>query len=252
MDDPFRWKLLLKALILPPVAPLLLALAGLLLLRRHPRAGRALAATGMLALAALSTPIVAGMLIRAVDSTPVFEASLARNAQAIVILGGGIRRRAPEYAGDTMNGLTLERVRYGAIVARMTRLPVLVSGGRFAAEDATEAAIMKKALEQEFGVAVRWAEDHSQNTHENARMSAALLHADGISRVVLVAHGFDMPRATAEFAAAGISTIPAPTGIPAKERGAVALDFVPTAGALVQSYYALYELYANAWRKAAG
>ena len=29
MEDPFRWKLLFKALILPPAAPLLIALVGL-------------------------------------------------------------------------------------------------------------------------------------------------------------------------------------------------------------------------------
>ena len=29
MEDPFRWKLLFKALILPPAAPLLIALIGL-------------------------------------------------------------------------------------------------------------------------------------------------------------------------------------------------------------------------------
>ena len=76
-------------------------------------------------------------------------------------------------------------------------------------------------------------------------MSAALLRADGVSRVILVAHGFDMPRATAEFADAGIVTIPAPTGIPAEQRELVLLDFVPNAAALQTSYYALYELFAG-------
>ena len=54
MDDGFRWKMLLKALILPPTAPLLIALAGLLIWRRHPKSGRALAATGVIALLVLS------------------------------------------------------------------------------------------------------------------------------------------------------------------------------------------------------
>jgi uncharacterized SAM-binding protein YcdF (DUF218 family) len=248
MDDPFRWNLLLKSLILPPTAPLVVAFLGLALMARRPRMGRALVLVGLLLLAALSTPIVAVTIARAVDRTPPLDPTLASGARAIVILGGGIRRRAPEYGGDTMSRLTLERVRYGALVARSTGLPVLVSGGRFAAEDATEAAIMKQALQDEFGVAVRWSEDHSRNTHENARMSAALLRAEGITRVILVAHGFDMPRATAEFAEAGVVTIPAPTGIPAEQRGIVLLDFVPNAAALQASYYALYEIYAGIWR----
>jgi uncharacterized SAM-binding protein YcdF (DUF218 family) len=83
-------------------------------------------------------------------------------------------------------------------------------------------------------------------------MSAALLRADGIERVILVAHGFDMPRATAEFADAGVVTIPAPTGIPAESRRMALLDFVPNAAALQRSYYALYEIYAGIWRRFLG
>ncbi|MEP6678782.1 MAG: YdcF family protein, partial [Betaproteobacteria bacterium] len=116
MDDPLRWKLLIKALILPPTAPLIVALVGLLLLTRRPRTGRALALLGVAMLAALSMPIVAVALVRAVDRSPPFDPARAKEAQAIVILGGGIRRLAPEYGGDTMNRLTLERVRYGARV----------------------------------------------------------------------------------------------------------------------------------------
>ena len=50
MDDPFRWKLLFKALILPPAAPLLIALIGLALLDRHRRAGRFLTTFGVVLL----------------------------------------------------------------------------------------------------------------------------------------------------------------------------------------------------------
>ncbi len=252
MDDWLHWKALAKALILPPAAPLLLAVIGLGMMRWHPRRGRAVVALGVGILVLVSMPVVSTLLLRLVDRTPVLDPAQAATAQAIVILGGGIRRQAPEYGGATLARLTLERVRYGARVARATRLPVLVSGGRFAAADPTEAALMKAALEGEFGVPVRWLEDRSRNTHENARMSAALLTADGVTRVVLVAHSFDMPRATAEFAAAGIATIPAPTGIADTSDDFSALDFVPNAAGLQQSYYALYELYAEIWRRLAG
>jgi uncharacterized SAM-binding protein YcdF (DUF218 family) len=83
-------------------------------------------------------------------------------------------------------------------------------------------------------------------------MSAALLRAAGVQRVVLVAHGFDMPRATAEFAAAGIETVAAPTGPLFSKRAFGLYDFIPSAEALQWSYYALYELYANAVRRVAG
>ena len=167
----------------------------------------------------------------------------AKSAQAIVILGGGTRRDAPEYGGDTLGHLTLERVRYGARVARLTGLPVLVTGGSVLGGE-TEATLMRQALEGEFGVAVRWAEDHSRNTHENAVRSAAILRADGIKRVVLVAHDFDMRRANAEFAAAGIETIAAPTGLAPREAEGW-LDYVPSIAGLQGSYYATYEILAN-------
>ena len=63
-------KTVLKALILPPTGPLLLAVLGLLLLRRHPRAGRAFAWLGVASLLLLSVPMVALQLHRAIDDTP--------------------------------------------------------------------------------------------------------------------------------------------------------------------------------------
>jgi uncharacterized SAM-binding protein YcdF (DUF218 family) len=248
MDDLLLWRALAKALILPPAAPLLVALIGLALIGRWPRAGRMLATLGVLALALLSLPAVAALLIRLVDDTLPLDPARAVSAQAIVILGGGVRTGAPEYGGDTVARLTLERVRYGARLARAVKLPVLVSGGRPATAHETEARLMKDVLESEFGVAVRWIEDRSRNTHENAVMSAAILRPAGVRRVVLVAHSFDMPRASAEFAAAGLETIAAPTGILPPYTGIV-LDYVPSAQALLVSYYALYELIANAWRR---
>jgi uncharacterized SAM-binding protein YcdF (DUF218 family) len=131
----------------------------------------------------------------------------------------------------------------------MTDLPVMAVGGRPGPSREAEATIMRAALEAEFGVKVRWIEDRSQNTHENALMAANILRPLGITRVVLVAHGFDMPRATAEFAAAGLETIPAPTGLLAPPRDETLLDYIPSADAMQWSYYALYELYANAARK---
>ena len=249
MDDLFRWKFLLKALILPPLAPLLVAFVGVMILSRRPRAGRALVLLGLVTLTLLSLPAVSLALLRFVDDSPPVDLAHLPQAQAIVILGGGLRRGAPEYGGDTMNRLTSERVRYGARLAKRTGLPVLVSGGKADPADTTEAAVMREALQSEFGVTVRWAEDRSRNTHENATMSAALLRADGVERVLLVAHGFDMPRATAEFAAAGIKAIAAPTGLVDAGNDYRVSDFVPSVNALQWSYYALYEAYAEAWRR---
>lgn len=242
--DLFGIRKALTALVLPPTGPLLLAVAGLALRQTRQKLGRALTWAGVLVLLLLSLPFVSYALQRVVASSPALDISRARSAQAIVVLGGGVRRAAAEYGGDTLGRLTLERARYGAWLARKTGLPVLVTGGVVYGGTA-EAALMKQALENEFGVPVKWAETKSRNTHENAVNSATILRALGIGTVILVAHGFDMRRAEAEFKAAGVNVIPAPTGIPSFRYDSP-LELLPSMAALQGSYYALYELLANA------
>ena len=236
------FKALAKAIVLPPLPLLALIAAGILLSRRARRAGISLALTALFALTALSMPIVATMLVRLIDAWPPFDAAKAQGAQAIVVFGGGTRRNAPEYGGDTLSILSLERVRYAARVARSTGLPVLVSGGSLFGARA-EAMLMRECLGDEFGIKVRWSEDASRNTHENAVLSAAMLRASGVSRVILVMHSFDMRRARAELADAGIEAIPAATQIPAST--GTLYDWMPSASGLQTSYYALYEMLAN-------
>lgn len=250
MVDWLWFKAIVRALVLPPTGPLLLAVAGLVARKRFPRAGAALAATSIVVLLVISMPIVADGLVDLLDMSQPLELADARKAQAIVVLGGGIRRAAPEYAGDTLALLTLERVRYGARVARLTSLPVLVSGGAVLGGE-SEASVMRAALEGEFDVRVRWVEARSRTTHENAVLSAQLLRREGIQRVVLVTHDFDMLRATAEFAAQGIETVPAPTGKRGSSRHTI-LDFVPSMAGLQRSYFATYEMLANLVRVAGG
>jgi uncharacterized SAM-binding protein YcdF (DUF218 family) len=241
--DIFWLKALLKSLLLPPTGLLLLSAAGLALRQRFPRGGIAMAWSGVIALLVLSVPAVSVFLVRTLDESPPFDIVHAPEAQAIVILGGGVRREAPDYGGDTLAPLSLERVRYGARLARLTHLPVLVAGGTVLSGE-PEGKLMAAVLEREFGVSVRWVEDRSRNTHENATYSAEILRHAGIDSVVLVVHSFDVPRARAEFSAAGIRTLAAPTGIPSSEPSTL-LDFVPSMGGLRTSYYAVYEIIAN-------
>lgn len=237
-------KFLVKALVLPPNGPLLVAIVGLALAGRAPRLGRRIAWAGVLVLLVLSMPAVGTLLTRGLDRTPALDPTKASDAQAIVILGGGVRRYASEYRGPALGGITLERVRYGAYLARATGLPLLVSGGA-AADMPAEAPLMRKALTEEYGVPVRWIESKARNTRENAVNSAALLAASGVRRVILVGHSFDFPRTRREFEAAGLSVVAAPIGVPSPEPPTV-LDFIPSLAGLQRSYFASYELLANA------
>lgn len=249
--DEFAWLLrtVAKALVLPPGGPLLLAAVGLaLLLRRRQRVGTALVSAGLGLAYLLATPIVAALLVRAASGgVGPLDLEAARTAQAVVILGGGVRRDAAEFGGDTVGLLSLERVRYGARVARETSLPVLVSGGSVRGDTRAEAHLMREMLESEFGVAVRWVEDRSRNTRENAERSAELLRVAGIGRIVVVMHAFDVPRVREEFSRVGLQVVPAPTRLPKVEgMGTAVADFLPSALGLIDSYYAVYELIAQA------
>jgi uncharacterized SAM-binding protein YcdF (DUF218 family) len=187
---------------------------------------------------------VSTLLLLTLDKTQTLDLRNHFDAQAVVILGGGVRRHADEFGGATLSGLTLERVRYGARVARATGLPVLVSGG--AQKDMpAEAPLMRDALVKEYGVPVRWVEPRSLNTHENAIYSAALLKASGVKRVILVGHSFDFPRTRLEFEAAGIAVVAAPISTATWEPVTLG-DFVPGLGGMQRSYFATYELLANA------
>ena len=82
------------------------------------------------------------------DALPPDAAAISQ-AQAIVIVAGGRHRNAPEYGGETVNPLTLERLRYGARLARASGLPILLSGGAPSGGTA-EALLMRDALERDF------------------------------------------------------------------------------------------------------
>jgi uncharacterized SAM-binding protein YcdF (DUF218 family) len=231
-----RFKLLLKSAIFPPTGPLLLAVLGIFLLRRRPRLARACLILGVGSLWLLSTPVVCDALAALAEHYPPLDLRSAAGAQAIVILGGGGQRAmAPEYGGPAAEPLMLERLSYGAYVARKTGLPILVTGYR------TEAAAMQGTLLRNFGIDPRWVDGTSFDTFENAGNSARLLQADGVRRIILVTHSTHMWRSVHEFTAAGLEVIAAPVGMLARRELGI-LDYLPDVDALQRGVAAINEL----------
>lgn len=236
----------LRPLVQPPFNLMLLGGIGFLLRRKRPRLARVLIVGSIGLLYALSTPLVAtALLISLQPSSALDLASAPRNA-AIVVLGGDLRPAAREFGGDTVSMLSLERVRYAAWVAKGTGLPVLTSGGVIKRGARPVGELMKAVLEREFGVAVRWSDDRSRDTDENARFSAELLARDGIRDVVLVTHAWHVPRARQAFERAGLAVTPAPTAFRAFDDLDV-LDFVPYSRSLHDSSLAIHEWIGRAW-----
>ena len=209
----FSWitKNLIAALLLPPLNGLLLILFGLLLRSTWRRTANLLLWSGFLLLWALAMPAVGNALLRTLEVSPV-DLQDAKTAQAIVVMGAGRYRDAPEFAGETtVKSLALERLRYAARLQRITNLPLLTTGGAPEGGEISEAAAMAMSLDKDFSVPTRWQEGTSNNSHENAVFSAAILHPAGIQRIALVTHSWHMPRAIHSFEAAGFTVIPAPT-----------------------------------------
>ncbi|WP_245754543.1 YdcF family protein [Candidatus Accumulibacter aalborgensis] len=207
--------------------------------------GRFLVSLGIVLLFASSVPIIVYALARPLEDFPPVDLASARSAQAIVILAGGKRRHAPEYHGETVNRLTLERIRYGALLARRTGLPILVSGGLNAGKT-SEAQLMREVLEREFGIKVKWTESASRDTHENAVYSADILKAAGVTRIVLVTHAAHMRRSLAEFSAAGLNCLAAPTGFFSLGAGDDSeLGLLPSANAAYAGWYISHEWLGN-------
>lgn len=243
-------------LLLPPAAPLLLIAIGLAASVRRPRGGRIVATIGLV-LALLTSSLVVGQwLIGRIEqgAGPAqgereLRALLARPdaPTAIVILAGGTQfdsRERPD--PERPNQRTTERVLYGAWVAQVTRLPVLVSGGKPYPERSAEAVLMKRLLEQRLATPVRWVEDRSRDTEGNARESAKLL-LPAHRRILLVTHAYHMPRALHAFERAGLRPIAAPHGFLGTPSPESLLGWLPSAAGVGANWLAAHEGIGGLW-----
>lgn len=239
------WKAIAATLVLPPAGPLLLALVGLLLLRAGRNLGLFVGALGLGLLWFLSCHAVSIELARALlpRVAPVGLVELRRaRVEAVVVLGGGLLPQAPEYGVPQPSGPTLQRLRYGVRLARVSGLPLAFSGGAgwSGRGTATEAEAARLVARQDFGFDLRWVEGLSRDTRENADRTAALLHRDRIRRIALVTDAWHLPRAVREFERAGFEVLPAPTGQPLPNSGPI-FEWLPSGEGLLASRRVLRE-----------
>jgi uncharacterized SAM-binding protein YcdF (DUF218 family) len=230
--------------VLSPILLVALIVVCAILARRRGPAVWLLSVAGSLVLL-LSMPVVASLLLRPLEYRYAALGSAAPRAEAIVVLGGGVRDGSPDEGGEpSLTATTLKRVVYGYRLQRRFAVPLVVCGGTTWREKgaASEADVAKAALvnlgADEGGII---AEGRSTTTWENARNAAALLRARGVSRVLLVTSAWHMPRAMIAFRRAGIACVPAPTDYLSRGGRLTAVDFVPGFGELRDSVTALQE-----------
>jgi uncharacterized SAM-binding protein YcdF (DUF218 family) len=255
------WKPVLTALLLPPVPFLVLMLIGARLIL--PRRGLGwlviLLSVALMWLAACTG--TAQLLSQFVLHPPapltsdrikeLKSAAQAKTPTAIIVLGGGVEPFAPEYGVSNLYQTSLERLRFGIWLARETGLPLGFSGGvGWSQPDSkAEAQIAAQIAATEFNRPLKWIEDGSRDTRENALRTVALLRPAGIRHIVLVTNGWHMPRAQRAFetaaAGSGIRIEAAPMGL-ARGVETAALTWLPSSKGLTDVRSILRELLGRA------
>ena len=244
--------------LIPPNLFILLTAVGLVLAWRWTRLGLVVATVGCALLYLASMPVVAECLIIYVKDLAREAPILPSNAPpgAIIVLSADYRRSNSPGQAYTAGPLTLERLAAAAREERRLGLPVLVSGGRSGDIDESLASIMSTVLQEDFRVPVRWREERSLNTFENAAFSAEILRRAGVASALLVTHCQDMARALWSFYAVGYPVTPAICSRQQAPRlqhsddevqSLSASSFFPQVPSLLTSYRALHELIGLWW-----
>jgi uncharacterized SAM-binding protein YcdF (DUF218 family) len=139
-------------------------------------------------------------------------------------------------------------LRTAAALQRRTGLPILVTGGTTQPNSPPVGQVMAQSLTDDFRTPPRWIEAKSADTWENARFSADILRAEGITSVYIVTHAWHMRRAVLAFQGTGLTVTAAPTSLD-DPLGPDLEDFLPRAGGWQTGYFAMHEWIGYAWYK---
>lgn len=235
----------LTNLIMPPAGPLLLMLGAAFLARYRRRLAWGLASVAFVSLWVLSCQATAyGLNHWLLKSYPAIKLDQLKQAQAIVVLGGGVELHVPEFGRSILGDVAHMRLIYGVHLAKQSQLPLVYAGGKgWGAPQAqidTEAAVASYVLARDHQMRFAWVDDQSRDTRENAQRSHEKLHGQGIQTIALVTNDWHMERSVRNFEQAGFSVVPAPMGYLSKPEGWEGYC-VPTAAGLGNSRMVLRE-----------
>lgn len=238
----FELTKIITAMIMPPFNVLMLWLFALLCFGfKYKKLGYLSTFFGIAILYLFSIPYTSKTLNDSLITEDKLTLQDYRSAQAIVLLGGGIRDSKELFGKLTTNQIAVERVRYAAFLQKETQLPLLITGS--AANGTSEAKIMADELAMFYQIPTKWLEEKAKTTKENALFSREMLEKEGIKRIVLVTNQWHMQRAKMLFEKQGFEVLPASVGSGATPEtyGINLMYFIPQAGAMHSNTQALKE-----------
>lgn len=238
----FELTKIITAMIMPPFNVLMLWLFALLCFGfKYKKLGYLSTFFGIAILYIFSIPYTSKTLNDSLITEDKLTLQDYRSAQAIVLLGGGIRDSKELFGKLTTNQIAVERVRYAAFLQKETQLPLLITGS--AANGTSEAKIMADELAMFYQIPTKWLEEKAKTTKENALFSREMLEKEGIKRIVLVTNQWHMQRAKMLFEKQGFEVLPASVGSGATPEtyGINLMYFIPQAGAMHSNTQALKE-----------
>ena len=228
-------------------ALLLVALVLLLMLIGRQRLAFVLLAIMFLGLYLASTPFVSTRLSGVLElQYPPLAMAAMPTADAIIVLGGATDPALPPRQAPDLKD-SADRLMLGADLYKAGKASLIIASGGswlYPSLNRPEAADMRDGM-MRFGVPGEaiLMEDKSEDTGQNAALSAALMQQKGLKTALLVTSGIHMPRAMATFRRAGVAVTAASTDIIDVESPDWAiLRWLPSPTALVHTGEALHEL----------
>ncbi len=238
-------------ILIPGVFVVVLTVLGVLLVRTggaHSKHARRVPVIGWIVIAValslylLSTEAVSRSLLGNLErSTVAATLEDMQDAQAVVVLGGGVVADAPSeellsgYGRDSLAPEAESRLLYGMRLAQRLGVPIVVTGGRVFPDDRvdTEASVAQRLLlDLGFPAERIMVEENSRTTAENALYTARQFSWD---TVVVVTSAWHMRRAIGAFRRTDMTVYPAPAPFRTDRRSLKAVHFMPSAKALYNS-----------------
>ncbi|TXK72238.1 YdcF family protein [Paenibacillus sp. N3.4] len=232
-------------LLFPPgIIFLLLLCIAFLLKQKKEHLGSFLILLTTAILYVCSIPYFSNFLLSSIEQR--YQTPVQVSGDVLVMLtGGAISEPADPLTGGNgyLTSTTASRVLTLAELYRVTKLPIILSGGQVFNDSGNESQIALRHL-LALGVpeSAIQLDDTSLNTEENAQHTEAILKKKGWKQPILITSAFHMARSVKQFQKLNVRVIPYPTDFITQQKQDLTLNkFIPSAGSLSNTTIALKE-----------